>query len=235
MEIIGLTGSTNADLAQRLTSGEPVAEGHWLIADRQNAGRGRLGRVWNDGLGNFMGSTVVRIDAHQPPAPSLALVAGVAVQACVADLVPPPRCALLKWPNDVLVGQAKVAGILLEAVAGFVIVGIGVNLASAPQLPDRETTALSDYGPAPDRDAFAMRLAARFAQELVHWRQYGLSALVHRWQAAAHPIGTPLLVREASGRVISGNFCGLNEDGALRLQLSGGTVQTIHAGDVELA
>jgi BirA family biotin operon repressor/biotin-[acetyl-CoA-carboxylase] ligase len=83
-----------------------VVEGQWLVADRQNAGRGRLGRVWNDGLGNFMGSTVVRIDPHQPPAPSLALVAGLAVQACVADLVP-PRAALLKWPNDVLIGPGR--------------------------------------------------------------------------------------------------------------------------------
>lgn len=233
MEIIGLTGSTNADLAQRLTSGEPVAEGHWLIADRQNAGRGRLGRVWNDGLGNFMGSTVVRIASHQPPAPSLALVAGLAVQACVADLVPPPRQALLKWPNDVLVGQGKIAGILLEAVAGFVIVGVGVNLASAPQLPDRVTMALSDFGPAPDRDAFAMALSEKFAAELAHWRQFGLAALVKRWQSAAHAMGTPLLVRDAAGQVVQGQFSGLNEDGALRLSLADGTVQIIHAGDVE--
>jgi len=235
IETIGLTGSTNADLAQRLRAGEPVGEGNWLIADRQNAGRGRQGRVWNDGLGNFMGSTAVRIDPHQPPAPSLALVAGLAVRACVGDLLPPPRQALLKWPNDVLVGQAKIAGILLEAVAGFVIVGVGVNLASAPQLPDRATAALSDFGPAPDRDTFALTLETRFADELAHWRQFGLSALIQRWQAAAHPIGTTLLVRDAAGNAIRGEFSGLCEDGALRLRLEGGTVHTIHAGDVELA
>lgn len=235
IEVIGLTGSTNADLAKRLTSGEPVVEGQWLVADRQNAGRGRLGRVWNDGLGNFMGSTVVRIDPHQPPAPSLALVAGLAVQACVADLVPPPRMALLKWPNDVLIGPGKVAGILLEAVAGCVIVGVGVNLASAPQLADRATVALSDFGPAPDRDGFALALSTRFAEELNHWRQFGLSALVQRWQAAAHPLGTPLVVRDSMGQAIAGQFSGLRDDGALRLRLSNGTVRVIHAGDVELA
>jgi BirA family biotin operon repressor/biotin-[acetyl-CoA-carboxylase] ligase len=59
-----------------------VVEGQWLVADRQNAGRGRLGRVWNDGLGNFMGSTVVRIDPHQPPAPSLALAAACRSGLC---------------------------------------------------------------------------------------------------------------------------------------------------------
>lgn len=233
--MIGLTGSTNADLAQRLITGEPVREGHWLVADRQHAGRGRMGRVWNDGLGNFMGSTLVRIETHQPPAPSLALVAGVAVQACLADLLPPPRLALLKWPNDVLVGQAKLAGILLEGVSGFVIVGVGVNLASAPELPDREVAALAHFGPAPDRDTFAMALAARFAEELHRWRQFGLSALVARWQAVAHPIGTPLLVRDAAGQAVKGDFWGLAEDGALRLRLGNGTVHTIHAGDVEFA
>lgn len=235
IETIGLTGSTNADLSQRLTAGEPVGEGHWLVADRQNAGRGRLGRVWNDGFGNFMGSTLVRIDPHQPPAPSLALVAGVAVQGCLAHLVPPPRFPLLKWPNDVLIGAAKVAGILLEGVAGHVVVGIGVNLASAPSLPDRETAALATFGPAPDRDAFAATLAERFALELAHWRQYGLAAVIQRWQAAAHPVGTPLRVRDAQGGTISGEFFGLGEDGALRLRLDDGTVQTLHAGDVEFA
>jgi biotin-(acetyl-CoA carboxylase) ligase len=79
--------------------------------------------------------------------------------------------ALLKWPNDVLIGPGKVAGILLEAVAGCVIVGVGVNLASAPQLADRATVALSDFGPAPDRDGFALALSSRFAEELNHWRQ----------------------------------------------------------------
>lgn len=235
IETLGITGSTNADLAARLAAGEPVAEGFWLVADRQSAGRGRLGRVWNDGAGNFMGSTVVSLNAHQPPPGTLALVAGLAVQAAVAPLVPPPQVPLLKWPNDVMVGQAKLAGILLERVGDTVVVGIGVNLAQAPDLPDRQTLALSAYGPAPDRDGFAITLAAHMASELAHWRNFGLSALISRWQAAAHPVGTPLRVSDGANSSLSGRFSGLDDTGALRLALSDGTCRTIHAGDVHLA
>lgn len=212
-----------------------MAEGFWLVADRQSAGRGRLGRVWNDGAGNFMGSTTVSLQGQQPSPGSLALVAGLAVQAAVAPWVPPPHVPLLKWPNDVMVGAAKLAGILLERVGDTVVVGIGVNLAQAPDLPDRQTIALAAYGPAPDRDGFAISLAAHFASELNHWRTYGLGALISRWQAAAHPIGTPLTVSNGGNPPLSGSFSGLDDTGALRLGLPDGTCQTIHAGDVHLA
>ena len=235
IETLGLTGSTNADLAARLRAGEPVREGLWLIADRQNAGRGRIGRVWNDGAGNFMGSTIVAVGAHQPHAGSLALVAGIAVQAAVAPLVPPPHLPLLKWPNDVLIGGAKLAGILLERFGEAVVVGIGVNLAQAPDLADRDTIALTRFGPAPNRDDFAANLAQCFADELARWRDYGLEALVRRWQSVAHPFGTPLVVQDGTNPPLSGNYAGLDAQGALRLTLQDGTTRTIHAGDVHLA
>ena len=75
IEYISVTGSTSADLAARLRAAEQVPEGHWLIADRQTAGRGRLGRKWQDGAGNFMGSTVVHTMYSDPPPSTLALVA----------------------------------------------------------------------------------------------------------------------------------------------------------------
>ena len=103
---------------------------------------------------------------------------------------------LLKWPNDVLIGTAKLCGVLLERVGETVIIGIGVNLAKAPQIGGRETIALSQFGPAPDRDLFAQRLVHHFAQELVRWRSYGLEPILRRWLAAAHPLGTALLVGE---------------------------------------
>ena len=230
-----MTGSTNADLAARLAAGEAVPEGFWLLADRQSAGRGRMGRVWNDGAGNFMGSTVVDLNTHQPPANTLALVAGLAVQAAVSDLVPPPLVPLLKWPNDVLVGAAKLAGILLERVGDHVVMGIGVNLAQAPDVPDRQTVALAAFGPAPDRDAFAISLAGHMAEQLAHWRRYGLAALVSRWQSAAHPLGTPLTVSDGANSPLLGKFWGLDDTGALRLALPDGTCRTIYAGDVDLA
>jgi len=228
------TGSTNADLAAALGAGEAVGEGDWLVADRQSAGRGRQGRTWFDGFGNFMGSTIVRPRAGDPPAPSLALLAGLALHEVVSRHVPPPHLALLKWPNDLLVGGAKLSGILLEASAGAVVVGIGVNLAVAPDLPDRRTIALSVFGPAPDRNAFAENLARSFAAELQAWRSYGLEPMIRRWLGAAHPPGTPLRVGEPGEAALEGTFAGLASDGALQLRLADGTTRTVHAGEVRL-
>jgi BirA family biotin operon repressor/biotin-[acetyl-CoA-carboxylase] ligase len=228
------TGSTNADLSARIAARELVVEGDWLVADRQVAGRGRQGRIWFDGLGNFMGSTVVWPGTGDPPLGSLALVAGLAVIEAVAPLVPPPSVALLKWPNDVLIGTAKLCGILLERAGEAVIVGIGVNLAQAPQVDGRETIALSAFGPAPDRDHFAAALAGHFSIELQRWRSYGLEPLLRRWQAAAHPIGTALAIGEPGEEPLQGTFAGLASDGALQLRLADGTTRTIHAGEVRL-
>lgn len=235
IETISATGSTNADLLTRLARGEAVAEGAWLVADRQAAGRGRLGRVWSDGLGNFMGSSIVHLRGGDAHAGSLALVAGLAVQECIARRLPPPQRAMLKWPNDVLVGNAKLAGILLERQGDAVVIGIGVNLAYAPPLPDRATASLADFGPAPARDAFAADLAEIFAADLARWRSEGLGALVARWQAGAHPIGTPIAVHMGDGDPVLGQFAGLDANGALLLRAASGTTRTIHAGDITLA
>ncbi len=229
------TGSTNADLAARLARGGGLQEDDWLIADRQTAGRGRQGRAWFDGLGNFMGSTIVRERFGDPPLPSLALVAGLAVHAAVSARIPPPARAVLKWPNDVMVGAAKLAGILLERKGDAVVIGFGVNLAVAPPVEGRETLALSGFGPVPDRDLFARDLAVAFAAELMRWRGFGIGPLIARWRAAAHPVGTALAVGEPGEIPLHGKFAGLDEHGALLLALPDGTTRTIHAGEVRLA
>lgn len=235
IQTVASIGSTNAALAERLAGVERIAEGHWLIADRQSAGKGRQGRTWFDGAGNFMGSTLVHLQSGDPPLHTLALVAGLALHGAVSGHLPPPARAVLKWPNDVLVGSAKLAGVLLERSGDVVVIGIGVNLAAAPDLPDRETLALSAFGPAPDRDHFAEALAAAFAQDLLRWRTYGLGLIVQRWCAAAHPPGTPLAVGEPGEMPLKGTFAGLDSEGALLLALADGTTRTIHAGEVRLS
>lgn len=229
------TGSTNADLLARLGAGEYVPEGEWLIADRQTAGRGRQGRQWFDGHGNFMGSTVVHTAPGDPPAHTLALVAGLAVHEAVQPLCPNPSALMLKWPNDLLLGEAKLCGILLERAGQAVVIGIGVNLAASPALPDRKTIALSALGPAPDRDAFAASLASLLTRELDRWRSFGLDPIIRRWLAAGTPEGTLLSIHEHDGSVVQGRFAGLDGEGTLRLRLEDGAVRAIHAGDVMLA
>ncbi len=228
------TGSTNAELTARLTGGEFIAEGEWLIADRQSHGRGRHGRAWCDGAGNFMGSTVVHTSSADPQPGSLALLAGIALHEVISARLPLPHRAVLKWPNDVLIADAKLAGILLERVHNAVVIGIGVNLASAPQLADRATIALSQYAPTADRNNFADELAAQFALELSRWRAYGLEPIIARWLAAGHPIGTGLQIGETGATPLSGSFAGLSQDGALQLRLPDDTLRVVHAGEVRL-
>ena len=230
IERIAQTGSTNADLLARLASGEHVGEGHWLVTDRQTAGRGRLGRAWGDGQGNFMGSTVVHLTAGDPSPATLALVVAVAL-AKVVRIFAPSIPLQLKWPNDLLVDGAKCSGILLERSGNAVVIGIGVNLASAPELPDRATFAFAGAGIAIDRDRFAEALAVALVDALWSWRQEGVESIVRAWLPLGHPGGTPLRVSEQG---LDGTFDGLAPDGALRLRRADGEVMLIHAGDVEL-
>lgn len=233
IRVVPETGSTNADLLARLAAGERVPEGDWLVADRQTGGRGRQGRSWLDAPGNFMGSTVVHVSSQDPPAASLSFVAALAVYETVLARLGNPRELQLKWPNDVLLGGGKFCGLLLEREGASVVVGIGVNLASAPAA-EAGARALAELGPAPARDAFAAALAAQFDLELGRWRQFGVEPILNRWLAAAHPKGSALTVHEPNGNRLAGAFDGLQPDGALRLRLADGSVRVIHAGDVML-
>ncbi|RZL52832.1 MAG: biotin--[acetyl-CoA-carboxylase] ligase, partial [Sphingomonas sp.] len=133
------TGSTNADM--RLLARQGAEEGLWLRAERQTAGKGRLGRQWVSEPGNLYASTLVRLRPADPAPATLALVAAVALHRAVGVFL--PDAARLKWPNDLLLGDAKLSGILLERSEDAVVVGIGVNLAHHPDLPDRATTSLA--------------------------------------------------------------------------------------------
>ena len=229
IEVVVETTSTNANLAARLRAADAIAEGQWLIADRQTAGRGRQGREWFDGAGNFMGSTVVHLGFGDPQPGSLALLAGLALHEVISAHLPAQHRAMLKWPNDVMIDAAKLAGILLEREGDAVVIGIGVNLASAPQLPDRATVALADLATAPPRDQFAEQLAAQFAVELARWRAYGLASVIVRWLAVAHPLGTRLSTEE-----LAGSFAGLTDEGQLQLRLGDGSLAVVNAGEVRL-
>lgn len=228
------TGSTNADLAAALRSGEGWAESAWLVARRQSAGRGRQGREWFDGAGNFMGSTVVLLGEGGPPPASLSFVAALAVRDACAAALGDTGALGLKWPNDVLLNGGKLSGILLEMVRGHIIVGIGVNLARAPQVEGRRTAALADVAPPPPAEDFAASLAAAFDRRLEAWRTYGLGATLQAFLAQSiHSQGAPLTVHDTDGSVLSGTFAGLEEsDGALRLRLADGRERVIRAGDI---
>lgn len=183
-----------------------------------------------------MGSTMVEMRDADPPRPSLALVAGIAVHDAVRSFMGNRHSELaLKWPNDLLAGRAKIAGILLEAAQVATVVGVGVNLVSAPKVPGRSTTALAALGVEVSRDVFARSLASSFATEVARWRADGLPATIARWLALSFAPGTPMTVGEAgTGRPRAGHFAGLTGEGALRLRLVNGDERVIHAGEVDL-
>ena len=234
IETVSETGSTNADLIARLAAGDQVAEGRWLVADRQVSGRGRQGRRWLDAPGNFMGSTVVVLSAHDPSPSTLSFVVALAVYEAVLPRLADPRALQLKWPNDLLLNGSKFCGVLIEREGSHAVIGVGVNLAAAPSLPDRTVRSVAELGPTPARDAFAQDLARSLDLELGRWRQFGLEPLFARWLAAAHPVGAALSVHDGDGQRVAGTFAGLAPDGALRLCLADGAVRVIHAGDVTL-
>ncbi|MEQ7872564.1 biotin--[acetyl-CoA-carboxylase] ligase [Sphingomonas sp. ASV193] len=207
-----------------------AVEGDWLVAARQDAGRGRQGRRWETIPGNFLGSTLVRLRERDPGAPSLALAAGLALVEAV-DAAVPGRDLSLKWPNDLMLGTAKLAGILLERSGDRVVAGFGVNLAGAPDIAGRATASI---GGIVTPQAFAPLLAASFARVLAAWRASDGEAFARAWLQRAHPPGTPLSVHGGEGAVVSGRFDGIEPDGALRLRRDDGGEEIVRVGDVAL-
>lgn len=204
-------------------------EGDWLVALEQSAGKGRQGRAWLGEQGNFFGSTMVELKPGDPPAPSLSLAAGLALIEAV-DVAAPNLPLMLKWPNDLLLGPDKLAGVLLERSGDRIVAGFGVNLASAPPMADRKAASLKG---ATTAQGFAPLLAASFARLLALWRISDADALARAWLVRAHPLGTLLTVHVSADESVSGRFDGIEADGALRLRTEQG-IEIVRAGDVSL-
>jgi BirA family transcriptional regulator, biotin operon repressor / biotin---[acetyl-CoA-carboxylase] ligase len=227
IRVVERTGSTNADLL----ADESAVEGDWLVALAQDAGRGRQGREWISDSGNFFGSTLVVLRQGDPPAASLSLAAGLALIEAV-DLAAPRLPLMLKWPNDLLLGTAKLGGILLERNGDGIVAGFGVNLGKAPRIEGREVAGLNG---AMLPQAFAPLLAGSFARLLELWRTSEPDAYAEAWLARAHPVGTRLTIHSAPGQTMSGRFVGIEPDGALLLGRDDGGIDVVRAGDVDLA
>jgi BirA family biotin operon repressor/biotin-[acetyl-CoA-carboxylase] ligase len=183
-----------------------------------------------------MGSAAVQLRGEDPPAPSLSLLAGLVLHRTLWSLSGGSLQLMLKWPNDLLLNGAKLAGILLERSGEWIVIGIGANLLHAPLLPDRKTTALADHGCIVGRDDFAQCLAEQFECAIKEWRGGAWpTAILQEWQACAHPVGTNLIVGEGEKPGLTGAFDGLERDGSLRLRRCDGSVLIVRAGDVGLA
>ena len=227
--------STNAEARRRAEAGEvgPV----WITAAVQTAGRGRRGREWSTARGNLAATLLTVTD--RPPAEAAQLSFVAALAACdLADTCLGAGVARLKWPNDVLVHGKKAVGILVESGARpdgrlWIAVGVGVNLAHAPQDVDRPATAFAGYmsGPPPEPGAALTVLAGAFERWRHAWTTQGFAAISAGWTERATGLGQRCEAR-LPHRTVSGIAEGLDSDGALRLRLDDGALERITAGDV---
>lgn len=189
-----------------------------------------MGRVWEQPAGNLAMSGLVRPQPGEGPLAELGFVAALALHDLVAGLVEPARLQL-KWPNDLLLDGAKLSGILLEREGDILILGIGVNVAAAPEIAGRATVALADVGVQVTAAALAKGVADAFARRRADWAAGGFAGVRAAWLDCAHPIGTLLWVITGDDR-IEGRFAGLSETGALLLDVASGARHVVHAGDV---
>ncbi len=206
----------------------------WIVADEQTAGRGRRGRSWVSPKGNLYASALL-IDPCPPAiASQLGFVAGVALARAVEDV---GASARLKWPNDLVAGGAKCAGLLVEGVALgekrlACIVGIGVNCRSAPEGVGYPTTNLVDGDGRPaDRLGLFRRLAVRFDEALEQWRAgAAFEAIRLAWLDHAAALGERIRIETPGGRR-EGTFEGLDGDGRLLFRGTYG-IEAVETGDL---
>ncbi|GAA0572398.1 biotin--[acetyl-CoA-carboxylase] ligase [Rhizomicrobium electricum] len=225
--------STNEEARRRAASGEPGPL--WITAARQTKGKGRRGRVWTAPVGNLSATLLLRPSRRVVECAQLSFVAALAAADMLALHVPD---VALKWPNDVLVGGRKIAGILLESEAAadgtvaWLAIGIGVNLKAFPDDTELPATAVAALGrPAPSPQDALLDLADRFAKWYEAWRAAGFAPVREAWLARAHGLGARIRVRLAREET-TGVFRDIDDAGALVLALPGGVTRTIAAGEV---
>jgi BirA family transcriptional regulator, biotin operon repressor / biotin---[acetyl-CoA-carboxylase] ligase len=228
-------GSTNAEALAKARGGD---EGPlWVVAREQSAGRGRRGREWVSAPGNLYATLLLSDPAPAETAPQLAFVAGLAVYDAILDCTRDLAEGLaLKWPNDVLYANRKLAGILIESemTAGklAVVVGIGVNCVRHPAQTSFPATDLAAAGCKVAPENLLHGLSLTMMRRLDQWRRgAGFTAIRADWLGSASGIGGEITVR-LPGRELAGQFEGLDEAGHLVLRCADGRSQTITAGEI---
>lgn len=225
-------GSTNDEVRRRAEAG--AAPGLVVMADQQTRGRGRHGRGWMSPAGNLYASVLLPANGPLMASAQLSFVAGLALADALGHHAPEGTSIRLKWPNDVLIGRAKVAGILLESIGANrgVIIGTGVNIASYPADTPYPATSLDAHG-------FAAitphALLGAYLSTLDHWfRQWcanGFAPLRTAWCARSLGLGEEIRLRLEREDLL-GRFVDVTATGSLLLDLGAGGQREIAAGDV---
>lgn len=237
LDVVEQTQSTNADVAAAARLG--AAEGLVVTAEHQVGGRGRLGRTWRAPARSGLAVSALLRPTVVPAGrwPWLPLLTGVAVHGALTELAGVP--AALKWPNDVLIDERKVAGILVERIetsdGAAAVIGIGVNThLELAELPAPTATALSLVGCDVDRTALLLDLLDRLDREYAAWRRAGgdaASGLRAAYERACATIGRRVQATLPYGSTVDGEATGVDATGRLLVD-SGGRIHALGAADV---
>ncbi|MFI9007441.1 biotin--[acetyl-CoA-carboxylase] ligase [Actinosynnema sp. NPDC053489] len=238
VDVVPETGSTNADLRGAAVRG--AHDRTALLAERQTAGQGRRGRGWTSPTGGVYLSVLFRPTGVAPARlPWLTLLAGVALVRTAREFGVE---ATLKWPNDLLVGDAKAAGVLAEIAPGSgqaVVVGIGLNVAKLPDDVEPGAgglvpTSLEDHAGPLDRTRVAIALLRELAALEERWRRSGGDepALREEYRRHCVTLGRPVRVELAGGGALLGTAHDLGVDGTLVVRDESGDEHSVSAGDV---
>jgi BirA family biotin operon repressor/biotin-[acetyl-CoA-carboxylase] ligase len=232
--------STNDEARSLAQAGEPAGALVW--AKSQSQGRGRLGRSWHSPPGNLYLSVLRRPACTASRAAELSFVAAVAVCRALERLVPGVRFQC-KWPNDILVGERKLAGLLLESVSrrdgviDWLIVGLGVNVASHPVLSDPDSQAATSLAALnsnpPPLEALIEGFARAYAEAEQQWIDQGFAPVRKAWLERAAGLGQSVEISLAGERIV-GVCRDLTAGGALVVSLPGGGTRRLAAGEVRL-
>lgn len=241
VRVVQATGSTNADVAAAARAGAP--EGLVVLAERQTAGRGRLGRSWQAPPGTaVLGSVLLRPAVAAQRWPLLPLLAGLALRDAVGPLLP----VGLKWPNDLLAAGSgrKLAGVLVEAVGDAAVVGaagpaavvgFGLNVGlRADELPDERAGSLALEGVAADRTALTAAVLRALAARYTGWRAVGgdPAAVLADYRAGCLTLGAPVRLSLPDRSAVTGTAVDVDATGRLVVRTPDGGVSAYSAGDV---
>ncbi len=230
-------GSTNDEA--RLLAEAGVRDGLIVTAGLQRAGRGRQGKVWLSPSGNLYASILARPTLPLGRATELVFAAGVAVAEALDPFLPPEAQARCKWPNDILAGGRKLAGILAEAAAdsagrcSHIVIGIGINVADFPTDAAWPATSLEVLGSTATADDVLAAVAGAWDRWYKRWRDDGFAAIRAGWSARAFAVGETIELKQDRA-VHRGRFIGLDDNGALVLETIAGQREAHHFGDVSL-
>lgn len=239
IEVLDYAASSNAVLLQHAAQG--AASGTVLAVEWQNAGRGRLGKVWHSCLGNALTFSLLwRFETGLSALSGLSLAVGIALIRALDELG--ISGGGLKWPNDVLLGNGKLAGTLLEVQGDMlgpsaVVIGIGLNLSVPEALRERIDQPVSDLAmldqPLPERSLMLAVLLKHLVSVLRDFAGHGFAAMREEWESRHDFQQRPARLLLPDGAQVAGMVLGVTDDGALRLATAHGE-QIFNAGEVSL-